>query len=297
MPATPPNPFELDALRVFVEVAERASFSKAAKKLGITKSTASRAIARLERHVGAELLHRDTHKVAMSTAGVALFERVAPHLAALAGAIRELPEHQDTPSGLLRVTCSVDVGMTLLPGLIARFRLRHPEVTFDLHISDQVVDLVGEGFDLAIRAAPRGLADSSLTVRKLGAAELGFFASPTYLARRGAPKEIGDPEHDWIAFRPAASAIMPKRAAAHVLADNFVFVRELAVADGGVAGMPTFVAEPEVSAGRLVSVLQGRTLRSSGGFFLLYPSRGQTPRKLAAFCDFLIEYTKAKPFM
>lgn len=286
-------PFDLDQLRIFVEVAERASFSKAANRLGITKSTASRAVARLERHIGAELLHRDTHRVAMSTAGVALFERVAPHLTALGEAIRELPEHRETPSGLLRVTCSIDLGMTLLPGIIARFRLRHPDITFDLHLSDQVVDVIGEGFDLAIRAAPRGLADSSLTVRKLGAAELGFFASPSYLARRGTPKDIGDPDHDWIVFRPAAAAIMAKRA--HVLADNFLFVRELAVADGGIAGIPTFVVEPDLSAGRLVSVLPSRTLRSSGGFYLLYPSRGQTPRKVEVFRDFMIECMKAKP--
>lgn len=296
MRATPAS-FNLEMLRVFVAVAERASFSKAAKQLGITKSTASRALARLERHVGAELLHRDTHKVSMSTAGVALFERVAPHLTALSGAISEMPEHQETPSGQLRVTCSIDVGMTFLPGLIARFRLRYPDITFDLHISDQVVDLVGEGFDLAVRAAPRGLTDSSLTVRKLGSAELGFFASPSYLARRGTPTEVGDPEHDWIVFRPAAATIMPKRSVAHVLADNFLFIRELAVADGGVGGLPTFVAEPEVAAGRLVSVLHARTLRASGGFYMLYPSRGRTPRKVEAFRDFMIGCMKAKPLM
>jgi DNA-binding transcriptional LysR family regulator len=282
-------------LRVFVAVAEHASFSKAATQLGITKSTASRVLARLEAHVGAELLHRDTHKVAMSTAGVALFERVAPHLTALAGAISELPEHRETPSGLLRVTCSIDVGMTFLPGVIARFRLRHPDITFDLHISDQVVDLVAEGFDLAVRAAPRGLTDSSLTVRKLGSAELSFYASPSYLARRGTPKEVGDPDHDWLVFRPAAATIMPKRSVAHVLADNLLFLRELAVANGGVAGLPTFVAEPEVATGRLASVLPARTLRASGGFYLLYPSRGQTPRKVIAFCDFILDCMKAAP--
>ncbi|MFN0246387.1 MAG: LysR family transcriptional regulator [Kofleriaceae bacterium] len=284
-------------LRVFVAVAEHASFSKAAKQLGITKSTTSRTLARLEQHVGAELLHRDTHKVAMSSAGIALFERVVPHLTALSDAIRELPEHQETPSGLLRITCTIDLGMTFLPGVIARFRLRYPDITLDLHISDQVVDLVGEGFDLAVRAAPRGLTDSSLTVRKLGSAEMGFFASPSYLARRGTPKEVGDPDHDWIVFRPAAAAMMPKRSVAHVLADNLLFIRELAVADGGVGGIPTFVAESEVAAGRLVGVLPARTLRTAGGFYLLYPSRGQTPRKVEAFRDFMVGCMKAKPLM
>jgi DNA-binding transcriptional LysR family regulator len=292
-----PELFDLEMLRVFVTVAEHASFSKAAKQLGITKSTASRAIAKLENHVGAELLHRDLVRVAMSTAGVALFERVSPHLLALSGAIAELPEHQETPSGVLRLTCTTDVGLTILPNMIARFGLRFPEITFDLNVTDQVIDLVREGFDLAIRAAPRGLADSSLTVRKLGTAELGFYASPSYLARRGTPKELGESEHQWLVFGPAASTILPKHSAPHVIADNFVFLRELAVADGGIAGLPTFVAEAEVSVGRLVAVLQGRTLRSSGGFYLLYPSRGQTPRKVQAFCDFMIGCMKAKPLM
>lgn len=100
--------------------------------------------------------------------------------------------------------------------------------------------------------------------------------------------------------RPATVAhirILPKHSAAHVLADNFLFLRELALADGGIAGLSTFVAEAEVSAGRLASVVHARTLGSSGGFYLLYPSRGQTPRKVEAFCDFMIGCMKAKPLM
>jgi DNA-binding transcriptional LysR family regulator len=184
MPTTPPD---YASLAAFVAVAEETSFSKAARRLGITKGTVSRAIARLEETVGAELVHRDTHRVALSTAGTALYERTAPHLAALAGAVGTLPERSEQPSGELRVTAPHDFAAIVLPALVAQFVLRYPEVSVDLRVTNARVDLIAEGFDLAIRAVPEKLADSRLTARRLGIGAMGFYASPSYLARRGLP--------------------------------------------------------------------------------------------------------------
>ncbi|MBC8073975.1 MAG: LysR family transcriptional regulator [Deltaproteobacteria bacterium] len=296
MAATPTERLDLGLLEIFVAVAEQASFSKASRSLGVTKGTASRAVARLERIVGAELLHRDTHRVAMSTAGIALFERAAPHLAALAGAVSDLPEHREEPAGQLRITASHDFGLTMLPVIVASFSLRFPAITFDIRLSNDVADLVAEGFDLSIRAAPRGLSDSSLTVRKLGTTELRFYGSPRYVARRGEPREYGDLNHDWIVFSPSTKLFKPKSGASiRFLSDNLIFVRALAIADGGIAALPPFVADEEVQAGRLVPVMQSRTLRAPGGYFLLYPTRGQISRKVSAFRDFLVNCMASKP--
>src|SRR5690348_7586639 len=121
----------LDLLATFVTVASAESFSKAAKQLGVSKGTVSRAVARLERELGAELLHRTTHEVALSTAGTALYERVAPHVAALGSALGELPERAEQPSGVLRLTAAPDIAAMILPELIASFTLRYPDVRFD----------------------------------------------------------------------------------------------------------------------------------------------------------------------
>src|SRR5262249_8893935 len=161
------------------------SFSGAAEKLGVSKATVSRAIASLEKRVRAELVHRTTRQVALSTAGIALYERAAPHLASLKQAVCSLPEIEQGPSGELRITAPVDLGAALLPETIARFTLRHPSVRVDARITNRVVDLIGEGFDLAIRAAGPKLKDSSLVARPLSAVEAHLYASPTYLARRG----------------------------------------------------------------------------------------------------------------
>jgi len=290
------TPLNFDLLKIFVAVAEQASFSKAATSLGITKGTASRAIARLEAIVGAELLHRDTHRVSMSTAGVALFERTAPHLAALASAVHDLPEHREEPSGQLRITSSYDFGVTMLPPIIANFSLRFPEVTFDIHVTNDVTNLVAEGFDLSIRAAAGGLRDSTLTVRKLGVAELRFYSSPRYLARRGEPREYGEPEHEWVVFGPSTKLFKPRSGAAiRFVSDDLIFIRALLLADGGVGPLPPFVAEEDVQAGKLVQVMPSRTLRAPGGFFLLYPTHGQTSRKVSAFRDFLIGCLQVRP--
>jgi DNA-binding transcriptional LysR family regulator len=296
MAATTHKPVDLELLRIFAAVAEHASFSKAAKALGVSKGTTSRAIARLEEIVGTELLHRDTHKVAMSTAGVALFERTVRHLTALKDAVEALPERRDTPSGLLRISSSYDFGVTMLPAIVAAFSLRFPDVTFDIQVTNAVTDLVAEGFDLSIRVAARGLSDSSLTARKLGPAELRFYGSPSYIARRGEPREYGASTHDWVVFRPSTRLFKPKDGAAvRFFSNDLLFVQGLLLADAAIGTLPPFVAEADVQAGRLSQVMPSRTLRGPGGFYFVYPARGQTSRKVAAFRDFLIGCLESKP--
>ena len=189
---------DLDLIAQFAAVAETLSFSAPATKQRLTKGTVSRAIARLEALLGVELVHRTTRQVALSAAGLALYERAVAPLAALRQAVATLPDADERPSGTLRLTAPVAMGSHPLGAVVAHFVARFPEVQLDVHVTNRAVDLVGEGFDLALRVHVAPPKDSSLAWRgALGHSELRFYASPAYDARRGAPREIGDPAQVW----------------------------------------------------------------------------------------------------
>jgi DNA-binding transcriptional LysR family regulator len=291
------TPVDYKLLAIFVAVAEEASFSMAARKLGLGKGTVSRAISTLEDLLGAELIHRNTRRVALSTAGTELYERTARHLVALDAAVCELPERSDQPSGQLRMTAPHDFGVIVLPHIISQFSKRYPDVRFDVHLGNARVDLVAEGFDLAIRASGARLEDSSLTARRLASAGIAFYAAPSYLARRGRPRHVGETGHDWV-IHPRARAIWaiwkaPRDAAGRVACDDMFLIRELLREGVGVGVLPRFLAEPYVRDGLLEAVpLADSGLRDKSFFFLVYPSRGQVPRKVTAFRDFLLERLK-----
>lgn len=285
---------DLNLLSIFVAVAEAQSFSEAARQLGLTKGTVSRAIAKLEEAVGASLLHRTTRQVALSTAGTALYERIGPHLSALGRALGELPERGEQPSGELRLTAPLDLGVVLLSGVVTRFCLRYPEVRIDLRLTNRKVDLVAEGFDAAIRASGEELPDSGLSARRLGTTEMWMYASPAYVARRGEPAALGDPAHTWISFGPMSKQLPLGSTRPQITSDDFFFLRELLRNGAGVGILPWFVAEPYVQQGALQRVLRSYRVRT-GGFVLLYPKGRQLPRKVSAFRDFLVEALRAQP--
>jgi DNA-binding transcriptional LysR family regulator len=283
-------------LAIFAAVVEEASFSKAAQKLGIGKGTVSRAIARLERLLGAELVHRTTHSVALSTAGTALYERTAPHLSALDRAVLDLPERAREPSGVLRLTAPHDFGVVILPELLAQFARRYPDVRVDVRVTNVQLNLVAEGIDLAIRASANARKDSSLTSRRLGSTAGGFYAAPSYVARRGKPKRLGEPKHDWILIpRLTAPWKLPERASLRFACDDFLLARDLVREGAGIGYLPGFLAAPYVSDGLVESVPLVDAPRETGSFFLVYPSSGQVPRKVTAFRDFLLERLKKTP--
>jgi DNA-binding transcriptional LysR family regulator len=288
---------DLNLLGLFVAVAETGSFSGAARKLGMPKSSVSRGVASLESTLKAQLLHRTTRHVSLSTAGAALYERAAPLLASLKEAVGTLPEQEDAPSGELRLTAPHDMGATFLADVIARFTLRYPSVRVDCRLTNRNVDLVAEGFDLALRASRGKLADSSMMIRKLCPIEVQLFASPTYLARRGTPRTLEDlASHELSALRGlkflAELGLQEKDA--RVLADDMLFLREVVKAGAGIALLPTFLAQDEVTSGQLVRVLP-RFAHTTTSLVMLYPRTQHVPRKVSAFRDFLLEYLKGRP--
>ena len=291
----PETPFDYQLLAVFIAVAELSSFSKAARKLGIGKGTVSRAIALLEEQLGAELLHRTTHAGALSTAGVALYERVAPHVVALNQAVQKLPERAAVPSGELRLTAPQDIAQVILPEVLTQFARRYPEVRVDLRVTNRNVDLVAEGFDLAIRVATK-MKDSTLTARRLDTQGLRFYAAPAYVARRGRPKKIGEPDHDWIVHpltRPALK--LPPETVPRFMCDDFLVIRARARDGAGVGMMPRFIGTPYVNEGLLEDMELAEPASLRAGLYLVWPSSGQVPRKVVAFRDFFVEWLRKAP--
>jgi DNA-binding transcriptional LysR family regulator len=281
----------LDRLSWFLAVAETGSFTAAALRLGVPKSSLSRRIDRLEREVGVRLLHRTTRRVSLSSAGATLFEGAVPAMRALREVFGSLPEREALPSGELRITAPNDVGVELLADLIPAFSRRYPRVVLDICLTNRTVDLVAEGFDLAIRAVADAPADSGMVMRRLRAAVLGIFASPSYLARRGTPRTLEETvSHDWIVFR-SDRLQRPARPPGHVVAgaDDFQFIRNAVRAGAGLARLPVLLTGADLGSGRLVRVLPRETW-GDARLFLMYPKTPQVPRKLIAFRDFVLEH-------
>jgi len=293
---------DLNLLPTFVAVAKAQSFSGAARQLRVPKSSVSRAIAALEETMGVRLVHRTTRQVALSTAGAALFERVAPLLSALSDSVVELPEREEEPSGVLRITATVDLGATVLADLVARFVQRYPAIQLELRLTSTVLDLVQEGIDVALRITNRPLADSSLYAKRLGPVELSLFGSPEYLARRGTPRSAADlSAHDWVRFASLDPIVLDGpngkvrvKPRGSVQCDDMWFARAAVCAGLGLALLPTFLAESEIDHGRLVPVLPKLSMRS-GVLWFVCPVARHLPRKVAAFRDFLLEALAKKP--
>lgn len=281
---------DLALVATFVEVADTMSFSGAARLLGTTTGTVSRNVAKLEESVGSRLFHRTTRRVSLTTAGTALYERTAPHLRALTHATRELPEHQSEPAGTLKLTAPYDLGATFLGSVIARFLAHHPKVQIQAEFGSRVVDLAAEGFDVALRGDTGKHKDTSLTARKLvPRSDLSFYASPSYLARRGSPRGLASPDHDWLVAGPLLRAFdFPKTLSPRIVANDFLFLRGVAASGGGIATLPSFIAQPYVSSGDLSRVLPSERV-DVGGLVMLYSSTRPLARKVAAFRDFLSE--------
>lgn len=293
-----------DAIRAFAQVVESGSFAKAAERLGLSTSAASRHVADLEAHLQTRLLNRTTRRVSLTESGRAFYERSVQLLADLEEAEQEASSAAVVPRGTIRLTTSVNFGVRHVAPAIAEFLAQHREVRFDVSLSDRIVDLVEEGFDLAIRIGPPGA--DNLVARKLGETRLVPCASPGYLARRGAPRtpeelakhdcftyEYVNPRNQW-RFRDRAGDEHAVRIAGSLHSNNGDLLAEVAARGAGIVFEPAFIVGPEVRAGRLVPLLQDYEPPPLP-IYAVYPSRKHLSAKVRRFVDFLIaRYAQAQ---
>ncbi len=287
---------ELDLLAAFVAVAESRSYSGAARKLSLTKSTLSRQIVRLEQSLGTQLFNRTSRHVRPTAAGTALLERVAPQLAALRLAVRSLPEQAQTLGGELRMTAPNDFGTAWLAETVSGFVARHPDLTVSVKLTTVPVDLVPDGYDLALRISAR-LRDSSLVARKLAPVEMHIYASPAYVARSGHPQSLPDlGEHDWVTLTGLFPLLgLPVELhRQRIRADDFLVVREAMRNGSGLGVLPRFLAARDVGAGTLVRVLPSWA-EARGHLYMVYPRAQHVPAKVQAFRDFVLEQLMVRP--
>ncbi len=289
---------DLNLVRAFVGVHEAGSFSAAADRLGVPRSTVSRAVSALEDRVGVRLFHRTTRNVTTTASGLELFARVASPLSTIDTSLTDLPDALEAPTGTVRLTTSPDLGTTVVAEAVARYTDRYPAARVEVHLTSTVVDLVRERFDLALRFAAGPLKGAALVALKLGAVRFHLYAAPAYLARRGTPRTLADlANHAIVALPrgPLAATSMPAEAApACTTCDDKFFVRELLRAGGGIGLLPSYLADADLLAGTLVRVLP-RFASTPGAVYLVQPSRKQVPRRVSLLADLLLEHFRQRP--
>ena len=285
------------AIQVFAQVVESGSFARAAERLGLSTSGASRQVAELEAHLQTRLLNRTTRKVSLTESGRAFYERSVQLLADLAEAEQEASSAAVEPRGTIRLTTSVNFGVRQVAPAIAEFLAEHPGVRFDVSLADRFVDLVEEGFDLGIRIGRPGA--DNLVARPLGETRLVPCAAPAYLRAHGAPAtpedlarhncftyEYVSPRDVW-RFRDPSGAERSVRVSGTLHANSGDLLAEAAARGAGIVFEPAFIVGPDVRAGRLVPLLQ-EFVPSPVPIYAVYPSRKHLSAKVRRFVEFLV---------
>lgn len=284
-------------MRVFVAVVDAGGFAAAASRLAMSRAMVSKHVARLEDHLGARLLNRTTRRLSLTESGTAFHERSTQILADIAEAEQIAGRTTVQPRGLLRLTLPLSFGLHCFGPLVADYAARHPQVRLDLSLSDRRVDLVEEGFDLAIRIGR--LPESGLIARRLGTERSIVVASPSYLEQHGVPQAPADlARHVCLAYSLARSGeewrlLGPRgleqvRCAGPIKADNGDILRLAALHGAGLIFQPRFIVDEDVRAGRLLRVLPEYASEELG-IYAVYPSRRHLSAKVRSFIDFLAQ--------
>jgi len=284
----------LASIEAFVRVVESGSFVRAAERMALSTSALSQRVADLESHLGTRLLNRTTRRLSLTESGQAFFERGVALLADLEEAELLASSAAASPRGTLKLTCAHAIGVQRLAPAIARFHLKHPELRFDVVTSDRIVDLVEEGFDLAVRVGTVG--SDQLVARKLGTMHLLMCAAPAYLERRGTPRSPADlAHHDLLTYAYARSprlwtlrgpdgGTVEVKANGSLHANNGELLVAAAVAGQGIVLETDFHLADALASGRLVRVLP-QYEGGSGDIWAVYPSRRHLSAKVRLFVD------------
>jgi len=294
-----PGRIDLNDLLVFQAVAETASFTAAAARLGVATAKVSVEINRLEAKLGLALFGRTTRRVALSDAGQALYEECRPLLHGLEAALERAGSGTDQLTGTLRISTTVDHASLSLAPALATFARRHPQLAIDLRTGDRVVDLIEEGIDLTIRLG--WLRDSSQRALKLADFDQYVVASPGYLDGAAAPATPQDlVKLDWIAltlmpapltwqFSQAAGDTQTVHFRSRLRVDSPGAMRALIESGAGISVLDQFSAAEGIRSGRLMRLLPNWSLPQAG-IHAVYPAGRQVPARVRSFIDFYRDY-------
>ncbi|MFY0647426.1 LysR family transcriptional regulator [Sulfitobacter geojensis] len=291
---------DTQSLRLFVLASETLNISAAGRTLGMAPAVASTRIAKLERRVGADLLHRSTRKVSLSLDGQAFLPYAREMIAQEEAALAALGSGRTKINGTLRFAAPSSFAQLYIAPLLPAFMDKYPDLRLDLHLSDSQFDLIEGSYDLALRNSV--LEDSTLTARKLADDTRILCAAPAYLDRFGAPVEPDDlGKHRLIAFRDAEArglvapdgtrVVFDPKHAAHCLVLNDGLTQKQLTLDGaGISINSLWAVHKELSSGQLIRVLPDFETASKPALWLIYPKSNVVSAKVRVFMDFLIEH-------
>jgi DNA-binding transcriptional LysR family regulator len=293
----PVETMDLNQISVFMQVVEAQSFTAAGKALGVPKSSVSRAVAKLEKELGVELLKRTTRSLALTDAGQRYLTRAREAMALLSEAREEAVESDAEPRGTVRLTLPPDPTGMLHSDPIARFLRLYPNIQVELIVTPRQVDLVEEGVDLALRASR--LNDSSLVGKRIGAVPNLLAAAPSYLEARGMPRRLSDlTRHDCVLHRATQGkqrwTLTGKNGEESVQVrgpinvDDVPYVFNFCCQGVGIALLPELLAEPAIRDGKLVRVLPNYQ-QHGVVLYLVHPATRRLPRRVVLLRDFLFD--------
>lgn len=285
----------LDAMQLFVRITELGSFAAVARQLGVARSVVTRRIAALETQLGVKLLARSTRKLSLTQEGAVYLDRCRAILKLVDAAEADIASEQSRPRGRIRASLPLSFGVRRLTPILVNFSREYPELALELDYSDRRVNLIEEGFDLAVRITAR--LEPTDIVRRLGSSRLLVVAAPAYLEARGRPaRPIDLQQHECLAYSARGSAqsweflVDGKPETLHVncriAASSGDALMLAAVAGLGITRQPDFIAEDYLADGRVQSLLDGYTPKPMGIYAVL-PSNQQVPLRVRVLVDYL----------
>ncbi|MCP4127939.1 MAG: LysR family transcriptional regulator [Gammaproteobacteria bacterium] len=288
---------DLNDMLLFAQVVNSGSFTAAARELGMPKSTLSRRISNLESKLDSRLLHRTTRSLRLTDIGAEFYTHCVRVVDEAREAERLIHLNQDEPRGLLRVTGPIEWGNNYIGALVSEYLQHHPEVRLELILTNRFVDLVAEGFDLALRAGH--LEDSSMIARRLGESRMLLCAAPAYLEQHGAPQNPEQlREHICLAYPggdgrttlqfSSSNSLSQVEINGRLVANSVTTLRDATIAGLGITALPSSLCRDALDQGLLLPIMQEWQLPVDG-IYAVYPSPRHLTLKVRSFIDFIAE--------
>lgn len=289
-------------MEIFARVVTAGSMSAAGREMGLSPAVVSKRLRRLEDRLGTRLLQRTTRQISLTEAGQGFYERVVAIIASIDEAEAFVSRRSALARGTLKVSAPTSFGRMHIAPHLGPFLVQNPDLAIHLDLSDEFVDIVGDGFDLAIRIAE--LSDSSLVARRLAPIHRVLCAAPAYLEKNGTPRSIADlashacltatPQDHWRLEGP--DGIVSVKPAGPIQTNSSEVVREAVLAGLGIALRSTWDIGPDLRAGKLQLVLPAYRASRHVGVYAVYPSRRFLPAKVRVFIDFLAQLYGPAPY-